>query len=191
MTKKTKFLNDGTTSHFEHITYEFLNCGLNATPSIKVLDFLNWSKNVPGAWQGATNTALGRAIAAISYLHNSTHSLNTYSDLMWITSGIEALFCKEGVEIRARIGRRAFLLCPDLQKLTTTKKLQKAYDYRSRLFHGDSNTYFNFDYSTEASEWRNELLEIHDLLTSVLIKSIQEMSNRNIFEMSFVDTLDI
>lgn len=147
----------------------------------------NWLRGVPGFEDGVSKSPLGRAIAALSYLVNGHHvGDDDHLNLVWALLGLEALYGKGNVGLRAQIldKSEAFL---GVRK-SHAKEFGWMYDFRSRFIHGDLDFTYQHnvhDATPEHEKFHSELWRATTLASSVLVASLQEMCIRNLFELSF------
>lgn len=100
-------------------------------------EFLQWSKGCAGVWGGSAKTNVEKAF---SFLLNCVHhdeGRSEISKLAWGVAALEALAADSNQEIRAKIIRRIPKIFDCLKMKDPRKFLGVAYDFRSRLFHGD------------------------------------------------------
>ncbi|TDO01248.1 HEPN domain-containing protein [Sunxiuqinia elliptica] len=148
--------------------------------NLKLIDTINWfNKFAIHPNDKSTNNA-HRAINAFSYLFDDLN-IEKSDHLFWVMLGIEALLAKGINGISNQIREKSAII---LGKPTEyTRQLNKLYDYRSRLIHGDTNINpaFHFDY--------HSFKEAHyDYLafgTSILIALIRELIYKQKTEFEF------
>lgn len=138
--------------------------------NLKLIDTLNWFHNFSIHPSHKSTNNAHRAINSFSHLFNDLN-IGKSDHLFWVMLGIESMLAKGINAISNQIREKSAII---LGKPTEyTKKLNKLYDYRSRLIHGDTNIYPNFyaDYYSFKKEYDDYLA----FGTSILIALIREL----------------
>lgn len=120
-----------------------------------------------------------RAINAFSQLIGDVKTSNT-GDLFWIMLGIESLLAEGSQGMTKQIKDKSILILGEPEEYK--KKLNKLYDYRSRLIHGNINIFPSF--YTDFESFDIEYSDYLDFAISILIALIRELifNGENKFE---------
>ncbi len=121
-----------------------------------------------------------RAINAFSYLFNNIGEKDT-SILFWTMLGIESILAKGNNNITNQIKTKSSLILGEPKEYK--KKLNKLYDYRSRLIHGDIN--FPPKFSSDYELFEVEYWDYLAFATSILLAIIRDMIEKGIVEYKF------
>lgn len=113
---------------------------------------------------------LHRAVNAFSYLFSKLHEKDS-SNLFWVMVGIEALLAEGSSNILNQIKTKSSLILG--HPVEYKKKLDKLYDYRSRLVHGDFD--FPAKFSSDYDTFEEEYWDYLSFATSILIALIREL----------------
>lgn len=147
-------------------------------PKIKNLSFhetIDWFHKYEIHPNFISKNRAHRAINAFSQLIGDLKSKDT-SVLFWVMLGIESLLADGSQGITKQINDKSILILGEPKEYK--KKLNKLYDYRSRLVHGDLDIFPSFYTDFESFE-----VEYNDFLSfaiSILIALIRELiSKRN------------
>jgi len=138
--------------------------------NIKLIDTINWFHKFSIHPDNKSKNNAHRAINAFSHLFGGLKREES-DHLFWVMLGIESILAKGINAISNQIREKSTII---LGKPTEyTKKLNKLYDYRSRLVHGDTNIYpiFYGDYFS----FKNEYDDYLAFGTSILIALIREL----------------
>ena len=173
---KTKMIGSDMMFAYEHAkTISWPNIR-----NLKLIDTINWFHNFSIHPDHKSTNDAHRAINAFSHLF-SDFNIEKSDHLFWVMLGIEAILAKGINAISTQIREKSEII---LGKPTEyTKKLNKLYDYRSRLVHGDTNIYpiFYDDYYS----FKNEYDDYLAFGTSILIALIRELVYKQKTEFEF------
>ncbi|MFC0878444.1 hypothetical protein ACE01N_17755 [Saccharicrinis sp. FJH2] len=138
--------------------------------NIKLIETINWfHKYEVHPNQMSVNKA-HKAINAFSQLIGDIKFNNT-SDLFWVMLGIESLLAEGNQGITKQIKDKSILILGEPKEYK--KKLQKLYDYRSRLVHGDIDIFPS--YYSDFDSFDKEYNDYLDFAISILIALIREL----------------
>ena len=100
----------------------------------------DWYRKLNGTTAGHSNTPIGRATCAFTYLFHPDPSRRALMDLVWSLAGIEALL-GEADQSRRLITDKLLLLFPEGEGSSgeIRKLIRAVYDFRSRMLHGNRN----------------------------------------------------
>ena len=103
----------------------------------KVFD---WYVGIDGTTKGHTNSPLGRAACAFSYLFDTSVSRKPLLELIWSLIGIEALLGEADQSRRLITDKLLLVLKPHKKNVDEIRKIvREIYDFRSRMLHGNRN----------------------------------------------------
>lgn len=168
----------------------------NGWPKIFEIDIAtvwSWLNSLESFGNSIGEGNIGRAVGAITYLMKNTVSERNESinlDIVWILLGLEALYGKGNVGLKSQLMQKTkvFLGEPTESK----KKFGAAYDFRSRLIHGDIDIPFSYSFYEGHPKYENlsdELGESRLLAVSVLLSSVQKLIIEEKKELSFKYTV--
>lgn len=111
-------------------------------PDFNPTKLLKWSFERSGVWIGRSSTNIERSLSYFmrSFTYN-LHSSNRFETLLWVVAGIEALCCDSPKGQLYQIRKRLPTLVGNYDSDKFLSMISKAYDFRSRLFHGQVNVY--------------------------------------------------
>lgn len=132
---------------------------------------------------GISRNRIDRALAAYSHLDGGP------ADLFWAMLAIEALFTQTSVAVQQQVVQNTQLLLGN--KPGIKKRLDKMYNFRSRLVHGD------LDLPGAFREWdscREPYAKGYEaslgLAMAIVIATFQELAHRGWNELRFKYVLD-
>ncbi|MCD9025434.1 HEPN domain-containing protein [Cohnella silvisoli] len=179
---KTKMLLNG----FEEV---YIFTQKTKWPVLEQLDIVNvwgWITEKIGFIDGIGGTAVERALTALTYLFGSVNESNEGVDLFFTMIGLEALYSSSNNGIKEQLVAKSQVL---LGVQNEYKKLFKyMYDYRSKFIHGGLNFPGKFHYFDGTEEFDSFMKENYDvtlMAQSVLIATLQQLSKRNLNELTF------
>lgn len=117
-----------------------------------------------------SQTKIQRAVNAFSYSFSNLSEKDT-SQLFWTMIGIEGLLAEGSSNIISQIKTKTAILFEEPKEFK--KKLEKLYNYRSRLVHGDLN--FPPKYSSDFDGFELEYWDHSKFALSILIALIKEL----------------
>ncbi|WET51424.1 HEPN domain-containing protein [Chryseobacterium indologenes] len=127
-----------------------------------------------------SQTKIQRAINAFSYSFSNLSEKHT-SELFWTMIGIEGLLAEGSSNIISQIKIKTSILLEEPKEFK--KKLEKLYNYRSRLVHGDLN--FPPKYSNDFDGFEREYWDYSEFALSILIALVKELIIENKTEFKF------
>lgn len=156
--------------------------GWPAVSTMDVHEAWNWVSGIDGLASGVPRGRAGRAFAALSYLLSGNGSL----DLVWALLGLEALYGTGNTGLREQLSEKSSVLLgrPSQHK----KEFGRAYDYRSRLLHGDVDVplaYSPHDALEEFARFHDESIRSGLIAISVLLATLQKMISLSVWDMEF------
>lgn len=159
-----------------NIGYSYRHADLVKWPTIKKISInetIGWFKKYSIHPNQISKNNLHRAINALTYIISDLKE-DTSSQLFWIVLGIEALLAEGNKDILNQIKVKSSLVLGQPQEYK--KKLNKLYDYRSRLIHGDFDIFpkFHSDYVAFSKEY----YEYVEFATSILLALIKELIHK-------------
>ena len=184
---------DGMSSDLSRVVLKAKEYNWPPILDLSVIQVLQWLHRLPGFTQGLGKGAVGRAVAALSYLINLQGSAfdTNELDLIWALLGLEAVYGRESAGSKTQLLQKSEVL---LGKRKTHKKiLGRIYDTRSRLLHGDLDIplgYYNqlgYDNSRTYDFLKQQEEDIL-FATSVLLSTIQHLivENRHSIQFSYI-----
>lgn len=147
-------------------------------PTIK--QTVNWFIDNDFHTDDLSQTKLQRAINAFSYSFSTFLEKET-SELFWTMIGIEALLAEGSSNIISQIKSKTSIILKEPKEFK--KKLEKLYNYRSRLVHGDLN--FPPKFSSDYEEFEREYWDYSQFALSILIALMKELIIENKIEFKF------
>lgn len=128
----------GTPLWFSHIHFSVAysrKIGWPALENVPIKHIWEWFFDHTRSVDGISQSKVGRALNAYSYLfHESLLGFNP-EDLFWALLGIEALYAEGALGIQSQVDKKTQLV---LGKRKEHKKIfGKMYSFRSRFIHGD------------------------------------------------------
>jgi len=153
---------------------------------LKIKAVLDWFDQIPGFSDRRSETPLGRALAAYSYLMRSDFGNEGPLALVWALLGLEALYGKGNQASKSQLLTKSEAYLGT--RLQHKKRYSWMYDFRSRLVHGDLDLIYahnQFD-ATEAHERFSEgIWDCEMLATSMLLATLQKMCSENRISLDF------
>lgn len=143
---------------------------------------VNWMYSLPGFRLGFPKGPVGRALSAFSRVLADQQDVS----FVWALVGLEALFGRDGGSKSSQIlAKSEALLGPRGQK---TRKLGKAYDFRSLFLHGSMDmplVYTEWDNVPEYERYLNRVCDVSSLAVGVLLCCLQQLAATNRHELDF------
>jgi hypothetical protein len=173
---KTKMIGSSIMFAYEHA----VKINWPIIKSLNLIDTIDWYLKFDIHPDDKSTNRAHRAINSFSQLIDNLVSRNS-DYLFWVMLGIEALLAEDIQGISKQIREKSTLI---LGKPTEyTSKLNKLYDYRSRLVHGNYNIFPRFysEYETYEEEYEDYLA----FATSILIALIRELIKSQKIEFEF------
>lgn len=150
-----------------------------------------WMTRVPGLEEGQGRGPVGRALSALSYLLSDQYGGSPVVDLVWALVGLEALYGKGNLGLKAQLLEKSEVVLGP--RMAYKKRFGGMYDFRSRFVHGDID--FPLAYvdrsSLEPENFDREADESLLIAAAMLIATLQQLVERDLYELSFSYTLDI
>ena len=112
---------------------------LTRAPSMSVSfeETLEWSKSCGGFWGGKATKNVEKALMFFSHGSERGASPLPVHEILWITAALEALACDNSSSISQQLRKRLPQVCSRIDFKDLAGFVRDAYDFRSRLFHGD------------------------------------------------------
>lgn len=158
-------------------------------PMIRVLpvaEALHWLERLPGFTSGRSDSPVGRAVAALSYIVAKRASDHSPVDLAWAMYGLEALFARSTQGLAQQLATNTeLLLGPRSQH---KKSVSRLYDFRSRFLHGAINIPLAFatdEVLNETDDFGPDAYSNWGLAVTVLVASLQELVDRDWHTLDF------
>ncbi|WP_433708994.1 hypothetical protein [Paenibacillus illinoisensis] len=146
----------------------------------------DWIIDKNGFLDGVGGTAIERALTALTYLFGSSGESIEGIDLFFTMIALEALYCSSNNGIKEQLIEKSQVF---LGIQNEYKKLFKSmYDYRSKFIHGGLNfpgKYHYFDGDADYEKFSKESYDVTLMAQSVLIATLQQLSKRNMNELTF------
>ncbi len=138
--------------------------------SIKLTDTIHWFHRYNIHSDHRSKNNLHRAINAFSYLFGNLKRERS-ADLFWIMLGIESLLVEGNQNITLQFREKSTIILGIPKEYK--RKLNKLYEYRSKLIHGSFNIFPKHfsDYETFEVEYSDYL----DFAVSILLALIREL----------------
>jgi len=145
-----------------------------------------WLRASGALKDGIGRGPLGRALAAVSHLTTASLEENSSIDLVWILMGLEALYARgrEGLSDQL-LGKTEALLG---RREQNRKAFSAAYNFRSRLLHGDVDLplrFTEFGGVKPSEDFYASLIKNTDLALAVLLATLQWMISHGVRELDF------
>lgn len=158
-------------------------------PLIKMIDLkstINWLAQFQEETDSISNSSIGRALNAYSYLFSTRGGSDDGAYLFWTMVGIEAIFAEGSSNIMHQINLKTQTLLG--KRIDNKKRFNAMYDFRSRFVHGDldlNNKYYINDRSSEINKFWTDLFDNEHIAMSILIATFQELILRNSISLEF------
>ncbi len=154
--------------------------------SLTISQCWDWLQGIPGFEERRSQSRLGRAVAALTYLLKDRFSDDNELALVWAMLGLEALYGRSNSGLKSQIlEKSASFLGPR----TGHKKIFSwMYDYRSRFLHGDLDIIYShndFDATKEYEMFTEELGRCESVATAILISTLQKMCLEGRYTLDF------
>lgn len=123
---------------------------------------------------------IGRALNAFSHLIRSSATDESYSELLWIMIGLEALYCQGKSKYDEQLNTKTALFLG--KRGSFKKKFNKMYGYRSRFIHGRLNLQSQFIYvddSVDVNQHLDEYWSTRSLALATFIATLQRLVIEN------------
>lgn len=162
--------------------YEFLTEGV--FPEISLDEILAWSLGCNGIWHGNAVTPLEKAMSFLSHSFHADYGGDGMPTLLWATAGLEAVACDSSNSVSAQLKRRLPLICNLMPFTDVAKSVTEAYNFRSRLFHGDISMVNSFN--PDEVDWSEDRydskmskfgLMLQLMLISIIWRAVKEGAN--------------
>ena len=158
---------------------------------LKILDVWDWAKEIDEIISGISETQLGRALCALSYLFKPGIMHDETLDIVWALIGLEALYCKGVTGIKEQLTEKSQVLLGEVTE--NKRKFKEMYNFRSRFIHGDFN--FPSKYCFKEAESAFEKFESANYRATLaaealLIATLQEMYKNKYSKLEFVYKLE-
>lgn len=169
--------------------YSFLDGGVRQCVSFD--EVLEWSTGCKGIW---TNRAITRVEKAVSFLSHTFSAESAGRDeaiMLWSTAGLETLACDGQSSISVQLKRRLPLICDLIPFRSVVKGVSTAYDFRSRLFHGNISTINSFnrdEVGQNDNRYDSKLAEYGLMLQLMVIAVIWKAIERKSYILTFEET---
>lgn len=154
--------------------------------SLSILECWSWLQGIPGFEERRSQSRLGRAVAALTYLLKNRFPDENELALVWAMLGLEALYGRSNSGLKSQILEKSESF---LGPRTGHKKIFSwMYDYRSRLLHGDLDIIFShndFDATNEHEKFTIELGRCESVATAILISTLQNMCVEGRYTLDF------
>ncbi len=149
---------------------------------IGIQETWRWVSKIPGLPDGIPRGKAGRAFAAVTYLHEGDHSLS----LVWALLGLEAIYGQGNHGVKEQLIGKAIALLgsPESNK----KVFGQAYDFRSRLVHGDIDlpvAYTPYDALPQFEKYETDLVRSGALTITVLLSTLQKLISVDSYDLTF------
>lgn len=153
---------------------------------LNIAEVWEWITKKVGFLDGIGGTAVERSLTALTYLFGDVNESNEGMDLFYTMIGLEALYSSSNNGIKEQLVEKSQVF---LGVQNEYKKLFKSmYDYRSKFIHGGLNFPGKFNYFDGTEEFSSFTKENHNvtlMAQSVLIATLQQLSKRNMNELTF------
>lgn len=197
--KKTKLVKLNETQGAV-LTFAALEAADNSWPklsSLPIREVWNWLMQFNDIWERMSRSQIGKVLICLKYLslNEKLRGENASLDqVVWPTIAVEGLFLKglpndrsKTRELRERIMSLLGAI-PEKSKLSE-KDLNKLYDFRSRLLHGDQNipntdSVLNNEIYEEI-KYFGRVYDTSNTLISIILASLQFMVKKNWKELNF------
>jgi hypothetical protein len=153
---------------------------------VKIQTVMRWLEKVPGFRARQTESPLGRALAAASYLFWPSWGQTDHLALVWALLGLEALYTRGNLGLQEQLASKTTAY---LGNRTSHKKdLSNMYNFRSRFIHGDLDfpyAYNEADGSPEYERFDTDRSASEKVAVALLFSTLQRMCLENRFDLSF------
>ena len=150
-------------------------------PIQKVWD---WAEKIPGFLESKSETSLGRAMAAFSYLFSSLYESDAKLGIFWAVMALEAIYCNSNTGLKEQLFSKAETILGKIEK--DKKIITSIYDYRSKIIHGRYD--FSYQHSADFRDQEKEGKDYYDsyeIAVAMLIGTFQYMVEHDIYELNF------
>jgi hypothetical protein len=139
--------------------------------SPKLQKTLNWLRKFEINLHSSSKSPAGRAINAFSHIFSYELFETDSAKLFWCLLGIEALFASNNNGIMEQIRQRIQIVFGEPKEFK--RKINKLYEFRSRLIHGDLD--FPAKFSEDVDNYEYEYWDYVSFATSLLMSSIKTL----------------
>lgn len=152
-------------------------------------DFVEWSKDCGGIWTGLAASNVEKAFSFLANALNVEEDRSEIARFTWAISALEALAADSNAEVKRKLIRRIPNLCTFLPIPNIAKIIGKAYDFRSRLLHGDIAIHSRLQFPHGSSDLKGSSGLAYDygmilvtVVMAVLWRCVKEGSHAITFE---------
>lgn len=172
-------------------SFDYLDNGV--APIISFDEALSWSKTCSGIWNGMAETSLEKAVSFLSHAFSSDENGSDIARLIWCTAGLEAISCDSSESIAKQLKKRLPLLTDLVKFKNISKSISSAYDFRSRISHGNIATMNAFN--TDEVNWYPDRYDSRMnyfgiMLQSMLIAAIWKSMRKQARSIIFREVID-
>lgn len=155
-----------------------------------ILDVWNWAKQIDDFISSISETELGRALCALSYLFKSDITQDDTLDIVWALIGLEALYCKNFTGIREQLTEKSQILLGEIEE--HKRKFKEMYSFRSNFIHGTINfpsRYCQRDAEPIFEKFYSDNFQATLIAEAMLIATLQEMYKNKYSKLEFLYAL--
>jgi hypothetical protein len=187
-------VGEGCFSWLEYASYEEENFLARSKPIFdqEPQAFFDWAKQINGFWDNLPSTNVERSLSYFSYIFTSEHHSNYFETLPWIIGCLDALYCETNTGISEKLKNRIPIILNDLTKQEIVKAVNKVYQDRSRIVHGDSKFVANFSDPYELSDVGSSYIMLFDslpLMLYLIIRTLRFCVEKNLKSLDFSETV--
>jgi hypothetical protein len=148
---------------------------------------LSWVSRQNGIFDGYSDTAGSRALNYFTRLFVQDYRNDEMSDLIWAMAGIEALLVKGGSSSTFQLKEKLSAIMKALGIAANLEnQIDRTYQFRSKMVHGNRNLMSAFRGSDGESESRqNEVYHSELFAVGVLLRLLQVLIKYDLHEFSF------
>lgn len=150
--------------------------------NVKLLDTIKWFHKNDIHSDNRSKNNLHRAINAFSHLFGNLEREGS-ADLFWIMLGIESLLVEGNQNITSQFREKSSIILGEPKEYK--RKLNKLYEYRSKLIHGSFDIFPRYfsDYKTFEVEYSDYLDFAVSILLALMRELIENQKNKFEFEL--------
>lgn len=186
--RKYIFTKEAFLNEFWIVDDYLLNLKKPYLKNLSTIEVFEWINKIPGFDNAASQSSLGRAIGAFSYLFKSDRAVGSRIDFVWILIALEALYCKKNRERKNQLIKKIlrFLEISHKENEAISNAISKMYEIRSGLIHGKMNFVFKHnqaDSSKECEKFDDTLYNIESYSLAILFSTLQKMVTNNLYKL--------
>ncbi len=155
------------------------------TPEGSFSEFVRWTFQLGGFWDGRPTHNVERALCFLSHIHHPTGRFEIASDFVWLMAALEALYTSDSTNVLGQIRANMSEFIPRIKDAVTDSDVRILYNFRSRFLHGDHKVSNKFTSVIEDDDPIFLMDEHFGRAAAVVIKTIHEAFYKKLSNLSF------